>query len=73
MKIEASLEVTAVMERMGTEATREEAVAMIEFLLVGDYENTEDIPEGEWLELCEIAAEGVRRNAELAADRRANA
>lgn len=66
MKIESNMDVNAVMERMGTEATREEAVAMVEFLLVGDYERTEDIPEGEWLDLCEMAAEGVRRNADLA-------
>lgn len=66
MKIETNMDVNAVMVRMGAEATREEALAMVEFLLVGDYENTEDIHDGEWLDLCEMAAEGVRRNAELA-------
>lgn len=69
MKIERFMDIAAVAERMGTEATREEAIAMIGFLLVGDYTDTEQIPEGEWLELCEMAAAGVARNVELEASR----
>ena len=65
MKIERHMDVNAVAERMGSDATREEAVAMVEFLLVGDYTDTEQIPEAEWLELCGLAADGVARNAEL--------
>lgn len=61
MKIERFMNISAVAERMGAEATREEAITMIDFLLVGDYVDTEQTPEGEWLELCEMAAKGVGR------------
>ncbi len=32
---------------------------MVEFMLVGDYDDTDQISECEWLELCEYAAEAV--------------
>lgn len=69
MQIERNMDVNGVMTRMGDCATREEAVAMVEFLIVGDYTDTDQIPEAEWLSLCELAAEGVARNAELSAAR----
>jgi hypothetical protein len=65
LKIERAMDVHAVMERMGNQATYPEAVAMIEFLLVGDYTHTDEIPECEWLELCAMSVEGVARNSEL--------
>lgn len=65
MKIHAYMNVSEVQERMGAEATHEEAEAMVEFLLVGDYTDTDQIGEAEWLSLCEMAAEGVARNEEL--------
>jgi hypothetical protein len=64
MKIERSMDVNAVMERMGAQASYEEALVMVEFLLVGDYTDTDQISESEWLELCEMAVEGVRGNQE---------
>lgn len=71
MKISSTMDLGAVQERMGSEATRDEAAAMVEFLLHSDYTDTEQVPESEWLELCGLAAEGVARNAELAAARKA--
>ena len=56
MKIEPTMCLDALAERMG-DATRAEALAMREFLLAGDYVNTNDIPESEWLELCTLASE----------------
>lgn len=71
MKIHPSMSVTEVQARMGDAATYEEAVAMIEFLLVGvetgGSDDTAGISPDEWLELCALAAEGVARNADLAA------
>lgn len=43
MEISRNMPITAVMEMMGTEASREEAAAMIEFLIVGDYTDTDQI------------------------------
>ena len=36
---------------------------MVEFLLVGDYADTNEIPESEWLELVGMAVQGVARSA----------
>ena len=71
MQIARNMNVHQVQEMMGTEATHEEAVAMVEFLIVGDYTDTDKIGGDEWLELCDFAADGVARNAELAASRNA--
>lgn len=71
MQITNTMDVNAVMEMMGTEATHEEAAAMVEFLIVGDYTDTDQIGSDEWLELCAYAADGVARNAELAASHEA--
>lgn len=70
MKIERTMDLDALAERMGRDATREEAGVMADFLLVGDYTDTEDIPEAEWLELLEHVAAGLARNAELDAARK---
>lgn len=71
MKIHAQMNLGQVAEMMGSVATEAEAEAMVEMLLVGDYSDTDEIGEAEWLELCGMAAEGVARNARLAAERRA--
>jgi hypothetical protein len=70
MKIYAQMELGQIAEMMGADATETEAQAMVEFLLVGDYADTDEISETEWLELCGLAAQGVARNAELDASRK---
>jgi hypothetical protein len=69
MQISGNMNVHQVQEMMGTEATHEEALAMVEFLIVGDYTDTDQIGSDEWLGLCAFAADGVARNAELSASR----
>lgn len=71
MKIDQTMSVYAVLERMGAEATQAEAETMVEFLLAGDYADTNEIPESEWLELVGMAVQGVARNVELAISRSA--
>ena len=63
MKIERNMNVYAVMERMGVEATQAEAKAMIKLLLETGYSNTNQAPEPEWLELCETALQDAIRES----------
>jgi hypothetical protein len=70
MKIHAQMSLGQVAEMMGADATETEAEMMVEFLLVGDCKDTDEISEAEWLELCGHVAEGVARNAELDASRK---
>lgn len=65
MKIEQTMNVAEVQTRMGAEATREEAAAMVELLLATDHADTADIPEGEWLELCERAVREAGNQVEF--------
>lgn len=51
MKIDAYMDLDQLAERMGAEATHEDAATMCEFLLVGDYADTQEIAEAEWLDL----------------------
>ena len=71
MKIDRNIDIYRLRAMLGTEATQAEADAMAEFLLVGDYADTNEIPESEWLELADMAVQGVARNAELALSRHA--
>lgn len=65
MKIDAQMSRSKVTEMMGAEATEAEAETMVEFLMTGEWTDTDQISEAEWLELCGLAAEGVARNVEL--------
>lgn len=65
MKIDAHMSCSKVTEMMGAEATEAEAEAMVEFLMTGEWTDTDQISEAEWLGLCGLAAEGVARNVEL--------
>lgn len=58
MQITRTMSISEVQQMMG-DATRDEATVMIEFLLVGDYTDTDQISEREWLEMCDYAAEAV--------------
>lgn len=61
MKIEAGMNLNELQERMGAEATADDAFQMRELLLAGGYEgqDTADVPEGEWLTMLDqsVAAE----------------
>jgi len=46
-------------ERMGTAATNQEGAAMRDLLLAAGHEDTADVPEVEWLDLCAQAAQEV--------------
>ena len=69
MQINRHMNIGQLQERMGAEATHEEAATMVEFLIVSDYEDTDQIGEAEWNELLEMACEAVIRNAEMKASR----
>ncbi|QJT37090.1 hypothetical protein E4188_22695 (plasmid) [Aeromonas media] len=57
MKIHSDMDLTQLAERMGTEATPEDAAAMCDLLVEKfDGQDTSEIPEGEWLALLEEAA-----------------
>jgi len=57
MKIDPYMNTHTVQEMMGSEASFEDALVMIDFLMVGDYTDTNQIGENEWLELCSFAHE----------------
>jgi hypothetical protein len=57
MKIDAGMNLNDLQERMGAEATADDAFQMRELLLAGGYDgqDTADIPEGEWLTMLDQA------------------
>lgn len=61
MKIEAGMNLNDLQERMGAEATADDAFQMRELLMDGGYEgkDTADIPEAEWMTMLDqaVAAE----------------
>lgn len=61
MKIESGMNLNDLQERMGAEATPDDAFQMRELLLDGGYEgqDTADIPEAEWMTMLDqaVAAE----------------
>ena len=60
MKIMYGMGLDALMKRMGTGTTQEQAKAMELLLLDSEYANTEDIPEPDWLEFCFKAKKAER-------------
>lgn len=62
MKIHAHMNLSQLSELMGTEATLEEAAIMCEFLLVGEYADTSEIDDNEWLSLLDKVGEAQRHN-----------
>ncbi|MFL6141719.1 MAG: hypothetical protein ACJ72N_07590 [Labedaea sp.] len=56
MKIHRDMNLGMLASEMGPAATREDASAMCDLLLAGDYQYTTDIPDGEWMELLDMAA-----------------
>ena len=56
MKIDCEMSLPELQERMGDCATYDEAHVMRGLLLRLNYAATEDVPESDWLELCEQAA-----------------
>ena len=58
MTIIASLGTTDIMERMGTEATRQDAERMQAILQREGIVDTGDLTEDEWLAYCDEAAAG---------------
>lgn len=63
MKITHNMDLSALAERMGTEANHADAEAMAVLLLGSEYADTENIPEDEWLELCAKADSITRPRA----------
>lgn len=57
MNITSNMSLPDLQARMGDYATYDEAHVMRGLLLRLNYAATEDIPESDWLELCEQAAE----------------
>jgi hypothetical protein len=56
MKVHADMDLNELADRMGTEATMDEASAMCDLLVEKfDGQDTSDIPEGEWLAMLEEA------------------
>lgn len=56
MKVHADMDLNELAERMGIEATMDDASAMCDLLVDKfDGQDTSDIPEGEWLAMLEEA------------------
>ncbi|HGE8241974.1 hypothetical protein LZT27_18570 [Aeromonas veronii] len=56
MKVHADMDLNELAERMGTEATMDDASVMCDLLVDKfDGQDTSDIPEGEWLAMLEEA------------------
>ncbi|MFQ2489848.1 hypothetical protein ACK31S_17895 [Aeromonas caviae] len=56
MKVHSDMDLNQLAERMGNEATLDDASAMCDLLVEKfDGQDTADIPEGEWLALLEEA------------------
>lgn len=56
MKVHSDMDLNQLAERMGNEATLDDASAMCDLLVEKFYgQDTADIPEGEWLALLEEA------------------
>ncbi|MDH1506276.1 hypothetical protein N5I20_14525 [Aeromonas caviae] len=56
MKVHSNMDLNQLAERMGTEATLDDAAAMRELLVEKfDGQDTAEIPEGEWMALLEEA------------------
>lgn len=58
MKVHGDMDLNELAERMGTDATLDDASAMCDLLVEKfDGQDTSDIPEGEWLAMMEEAVE----------------
>ncbi len=68
MQITTALNLSQLADSMGSAATRDDAAVMLELLIAGGVTDTNEIGEGEWLDLCERAVEGAARNAELSGE-----
>lgn len=53
MKIARSMSLGELAERMGSDATPENAAAMRDALLETEYTDTEDMPDDEWLSILD--------------------
>lgn len=53
MKISATMDLGQLNERTQDALTEEQTRALRDLLTDTDYENTEDVPEGEWLKMLE--------------------
>jgi hypothetical protein len=57
MEISRFMDLDQLAERMGPDATREDAGIMCEFLIAGPYKTTEEMPNEEWVEMLGFVTE----------------